>query len=135
MSLSTFYLVDEFAYDGPAMDQGSAPSHFLGDVSISFESSSSSGPESTVPYPGDYPQISMNTMDYQDPTDLVPVGIFPPLVAELVPNLPGPFNGRTSPQDAYWRDLKRYMDKHGKPPHHSVCNQEDSRCVYVVTFQ
>lgn len=137
MSFSNFHPVDMFAYDsGLAMDQDSAPIHFLGDVSICFELSSSSGAETTVPYTSD-PQISMDTMDYQDPTDLVPVGIFPPLVTDRVSNPPGYFDGGMSSQDTYWTDVKRYMDKHGRPPHHSACNEEgfDFRCVYILTSQ
>lgn len=152
LNSSSFYPVDNFAFDYHlAMDQDSAPTRFLGDNSISFELPLFSGLESTTgaSFPTDSPHVSMDTLNHQESSGLrVPhhdsidslevthqhIGILPPSVADYVPDTPQRFNGEIPTQDTYWKDIKRYTDKHGKLPHLSAFVQEDFgfRCVHIA---
>lgn len=137
LNLSSFYPVDEFALIyGQAMDPDSAPSHFLGDVSISFDSTFSLGLEPIGDYPMDFQESAgLVPHDTKEET-LQPIGILAPLVADYVLANPNkPFDGEVSTQDTYLKDVKRYMDKHGKAPHCSAFVREDFsfQCVSIIT--
>jgi hypothetical protein len=116
--LEDLYHVDEFAisYD-PDMGLNSAPTHFLGDISTSPNSTLFPGLESPIePYYTE--SVNATSHDFMDET-LEPVGIMAPL-----------------PSD-YWKGPKgSYMyEPHGNPPHISGFSDEDfsSPCVPIVT--
>jgi len=149
LNSSSFYPVDEFAFDYHlAMDQDSAPTRFLGDNSISFQSTVFSGLDSTgVLFPGDPPHFSMDATNHQEPSGQVPydsigfleetrrhIGILPPSAADYVPATSQRSNAKIPTQDAYRKDVNRYTDKHGKPPHLGAFVREDFgfRCVYIA---
>jgi len=100
---------------------------------MSFDSAFCS--ESTsVSYTSDCP------MDYQESAGLLPHdsmdetpqpgGILAPLVADYVPDpADKPFDGEICTQDTYLKDVKRFMDKHGKAPHFDAFIQESSTSV------
>jgi len=130
MSYPDFSPVDEFAFTyGLDMDHDLAPTHCLGDISISFDSAFCSE-YTSVSYTSDCP-----TMDYQESVGLMPHdsmeetpqpgGILAPLVADYVPApADRPFDGEICTQDTYLKDIKRFMDKHGKAPHFDAFSQE-----------
>ena len=137
MSYANFSPVDKFAFTyGLDMDQDLAPTHFLGDISISFDSVFCS--ESTSVY---YTNLDF-PMDYQESAGLMPLdsmeetpqhgGILAPSVADYVlAPADKPFDGEICTQDTYLKDVKRFMDKHGKAPHFSAFIQESFTVRFV----
>jgi hypothetical protein len=147
MSCVDFYPVDQFAFDFDfGLGEDLAPTHYLGDVSVASASSFLPDLISTA----DYDFFSMDTLGYQESAGLVPydpmaflqdtpgpVGIFPPLVTDYhyQPTTLEPFDGMFPTEDTCWEDIRRYMDKHGKPPFISAFSEEDvslGRCVSIV---